>query len=116
MWQLKPFYWQKKTTFLLVLIEFYCSYIIIKGRYEEEFSGNNFKLTTIFYVISFFGQVSLFNFVGCDITWEFANDIDLKIHRFQMMCGNIHRTLGNKARKDTKTKLYKIMVLSLIHI
>jgi hypothetical protein len=56
-------------------------------------------------------QVSHFRYLGCDISYERDNDLDHKIHRFQMICGTINRTLKQKVRKDTKLKLYKTMAV-----
>jgi len=54
-------------------------------------------------------QVSHFNYLGCYTSFEKDKDIDHKIHKFQYICGTIHRTLKNKTRKDTMLKFYKTM-------
>lgn len=56
-------------------------------------------------------QVSHFRYLGCDISYEPDRDVTDKVHRFQWICGTIHRTLKNKTRKDTKMKLYKTMAV-----
>lgn len=59
-------------------------------------------------------QVSHFNFLGCDISYEYENDVDNKLHKYQRMCGTIHRQLGNKTTRETKMKFYKVMASPLL--
>ena len=46
--------------------------------------------------------------VRCNLlTYEYDNDIDIKINTFQMICGITHRTRGNKTRQYSKINSIK---------
>jgi hypothetical protein len=38
-------------------------------------------------------------------------DINVKLQRFQQICGTIKRTLAGKVRKETLFRFYKIMAI-----
>lgn len=59
-------------------------------------------------------QVSHFCYLGTDISYNKDRDIEIKIQRFEHICGTINRTLSNKTRKDTKIKLYKVMATPIL--
>lgn len=59
-------------------------------------------------------QVSHFSYLGNDIGYDKDFDIDMKLHRFQAMCGTINRTLRHTASKETKIKFYKVMATPVI--
>ncbi|KAJ4429720.1 hypothetical protein ANN_21924 [Periplaneta americana] len=59
-------------------------------------------------------QVSHFDYLGCNITYDVDRDIDNKISKFQWICGTINRTLKNKTRKETKLKFYKTMAVPVL--
>jgi hypothetical protein len=59
-------------------------------------------------------QVSHFNYLGCDVSYKADNDIKMKLHKYQYICGTIHRTLTNKTRKDTMLKFYKTMATPVL--
>ena len=56
-------------------------------------------------------QLSNFNYLGCDISYRKGKDTINKIHRFQNICGTIHRTLKNNASKSTRLKFYKTIAV-----
>lgn len=56
-------------------------------------------------------QVSNFNYLGNDISYNYDRDVEKKLSRFQLMCGTIRRTLGKKTRKETQLKFYKTMAI-----
>jgi hypothetical protein len=56
-------------------------------------------------------HVSHFNYLGCDVSYNYDADLRIKLNKFQYMCGTIKRTLTNKTRKDTQLKFYKVMVV-----
>ncbi|MFP3020755.1 MAG: hypothetical protein ACEY3F_05440, partial [Wolbachia sp.] len=58
--------------------------------------------------------VNYFSFLGCDISYKTENDVTNKLHKFQTIRGTIHRTLGNKTRKDTRIKFYKLMAVLVL--
>jgi hypothetical protein len=57
-------------------------------------------------------QVSKFNYVGCQLSYQGEVDINHKLQKFNCMCGTIKRTLKNKTRTETQIRFYKIMVVS----
>jgi hypothetical protein len=60
-------------------------------------------------------QVKNFNYLGCDIQYNYDADLQNKLHKFQYMCGTIKQTLINKTRKDTQLKFYKVMAVSVLY-
>jgi endonuclease/exonuclease/phosphatase family metal-dependent hydrolase len=54
-------------------------------------------------------QVSHFHYLGCEISFQRDKDASNKMHRFQHICGTIHRALKNNATKETRIKFYKTM-------
>ena len=59
-------------------------------------------------------QISNFNYLGCDISFDVDKDIQNKVNRFQHICGTINRTLKNKTRRETKLKFYKTMAVPVL--
>ena len=41
----------------------------------------------------------------------YVHYLDVKLGKFQTICGTTNRTFGNKVRRDTKLKIYKVMAL-----
>lgn len=56
-------------------------------------------------------QVSHFNYLGCNVSYQGEFDIAGKINKFNYITGTLKRTLKNKARKDSIVKLYKSMAI-----
>jgi hypothetical protein len=54
-------------------------------------------------------QVSYFNYLGCDATYEINNDIQNKLNKCRQIYGIIVKTLKGKARKEMQIKFYKMM-------
>ncbi|XP_039301198.1 uncharacterized protein LOC120356339 [Nilaparvata lugens] len=59
-------------------------------------------------------QVSQYCYLGCDISFKDDSDVERKIGKFQSICGNISRTLGKKARKETIMKFYRMMAAPVL--
>jgi hypothetical protein len=59
-------------------------------------------------------QVKNFNYFGCEISYNYDDDLQNKLHEFQYMCGTIKLTLINKTRKDTQLKFYKVMAVPVL--
>lgn len=59
-------------------------------------------------------QVSHFEYLGCNVSWDVDRDIEKKVNKFQSICGTINRTLQNKTTKETKMKFYKIMATPVL--
>jgi hypothetical protein len=49
-------------------------------------------------------QFSNFNYLGCNITYKYDEDLNDKLSKFQKICGGIARTLKKKTRKETNLK------------
>ena len=45
-------------------------------------------------------QVSHFEYLGCNVSWDVDRDIEKKVNKFQSICGTINRTLQNKTTKE----------------
>lgn len=56
-------------------------------------------------------QVSHFKYLGCDITYDYDKDVNIKTQRFQAICGTIAKNLKKKTRKETQIKFYKTMAI-----
>jgi hypothetical protein len=41
-------------------------------------------------------QVSSFKYLGFNVSYSLKEDINIKLHKFQRMCGTIRRTLRQK--------------------
>ena len=54
-------------------------------------------------------QVSHFNYL--DISYDRNYNIDVKLCKFQTICGPINRIFRNKIRRDTKLKLYEVIAV-----
>lgn len=59
-------------------------------------------------------QVSHFNYLGCDVSYNYDNDITNKLHKYQYICGTIYRSLRNKVRPETILKFYKTMAAPVL--
>jgi hypothetical protein len=56
-------------------------------------------------------QVLNCNHLGYNMGLNREIDIDIKLQRFQQICGKIRRTLAGKVRKETLLRFYKIMAM-----
>jgi hypothetical protein len=59
-------------------------------------------------------QVPNFNYLGCNATYKYDEDLNDKLSKFQNICGVIARTLKKKTRKETNLKFYKITAVSVL--
>lgn len=78
------------------------------------FLGSNPIRTKIVIEDQVLEQVSHFQYLGCDITYDEDKDIKNKVNTFQRICGTIRRTLKNKTRKETQIKFYKVMAVPTV--
>jgi hypothetical protein len=51
-------------------------------------------------------QVSQFTYLGCSISYQFSNDVELKLAKFLQLTGTIKRTIFTNMRTETILKLY----------
>jgi hypothetical protein len=56
-------------------------------------------------------QVSQFTCLGCSISYQFSNDVELKLANFLQLIDTIKRTMFRKMRTKTILKLYDTLVL-----
>jgi hypothetical protein len=56
-------------------------------------------------------QVSQFTYLGCSISYQFSNDVELKLAKFLQLIGTIKRTIFRKVKRETILKLYNTSVL-----
>jgi hypothetical protein len=59
-------------------------------------------------------QVSDFNYLGCNVTYKYDDDLNKKINKFQSICAVISRKLKIKTRKETNLKFYKVMATPVL--
>jgi hypothetical protein len=58
-------------------------------------------------------QLSDFNYLGCDVTYKYDEDLNKKMNKCQSICGVISRTL-KKSKKETNLKFYKVMAIPVL--
>ena len=56
-------------------------------------------------------QVSQFMYLGCSISYQFSNDVELKLAKYLQLISTIKRTIIRKVRTETILKLYNTLVL-----
>jgi hypothetical protein len=56
-------------------------------------------------------QVSQFTYLGCSISYQSSNDVELKLATFLQLIGTIKRAIFKKVRTETILKLYNTLVL-----
>ena len=56
-------------------------------------------------------QVSQFTYLGCSISYQCSNDVELKLAKFLQLIGPIKGTIFRKVRTETIRKLYNTLVL-----
>jgi len=56
-------------------------------------------------------QISQFTYLGCSISYQFSNDVELTLAKFLQLIGTIKRTIFRKVRTKTILKLYNTLVL-----
>jgi hypothetical protein len=59
-------------------------------------------------------QVSSFKYLGFNVSYCLKEDINMKLNKFQRMCGTIRRTLRQKTLNSTQLKFYKIKAVSML--
>jgi len=56
-------------------------------------------------------QVSQFTYLGCSISYQFSNGVELKLAKFLQLIGTIKRTVFKKVRTEAILKIYYTLVL-----
>jgi len=56
-------------------------------------------------------HVSQFTSLGCSISYQFSNDVELKLEKFLQLIGIIKRTIFKKLRTESILKIYNTLVL-----
>jgi hypothetical protein len=49
--------------------------------------------------------MSHFNYLDCDVLYNYDADLQIKLNKFQYMCGIIKHTLTSKTKKDKQHKI-----------
>lgn len=58
-------------------------------------------------------RVYHFNYLSCDTLLEDKN-VEIKIHKYQAICGIINRPLKYETNKETRMKFYKTMAVAVL--
>ena len=85
--------------------------IAIKKTKVFGFVGADHLRTTIIINDEILEQVSQFNYLGCNISYQFSNDVEFKLAKFLQLTGTIKRTIFKKVRTETILKKYNTLVL-----
>jgi hypothetical protein len=56
-------------------------------------------------------QVNQFTYLGCSISYQFSNEVELKLAKLLQLIGTVKRTIFRKVRTETILKLYSTLVL-----
>jgi hypothetical protein len=56
-------------------------------------------------------QVSQCTYLGCNISYQFSNDVESKLAKFLQLICTIKRTIFKKVRTETILKTYNTLVL-----
>jgi hypothetical protein len=56
-------------------------------------------------------QVNQFTYLGCNISYQFPNDVESKLAKFLQLIGTIKRTIVRKVRTETILKIYNTLIL-----
>jgi hypothetical protein len=54
------------------------------------------------------------NYLVCNVTYKYDEDLNDKLSTFQNICRVIARTLKKKTREETNFKFYKMMVVPVL--
>jgi hypothetical protein len=61
-------------------------------------------------------QSQNFNYLRCDIPFNYHNDLGQKIQTFEYARGTIQPTLRNKIRENTMLKYHEVMAVSVFDV
>ena len=56
-------------------------------------------------------QVNQFTYLGCNISYQFSNDVEFKMAKFLQFIGTIKRTIFRKVRTETILKIYNALTV-----
>jgi len=56
-------------------------------------------------------QINQFTYLGCNISYQFSNDVASKLAKFLQLIGTIKRTIFRKVRTETILKIYNTLVI-----
>jgi hypothetical protein len=59
-------------------------------------------------------QESSFKYLGFNVSYCLKEDINIKLNKFQIMCGTVRRTLRQKTSQNTQLKFYKIIAVPML--
>jgi len=72
------------------------------------FKGKHLMRSKIEIDGSILEKVKQFNYLGCELSFDGEPGFDIKINRYQIICGSIRKYL-KKTRTDTQMKFYKVV-------
>ena len=102
----------QKTVYLLYNIsKEYYSEIATKKTKVFGFVGTDHLTTKFIINDETLEQVSQFTYLGCNISYQFTNDVEFKLAKFLQLISTIKRTIFKKVRMKTILKIYNTLVL-----
>jgi hypothetical protein len=75
------------------------------------FVGTNHVRTKLILNDETLEQVSQFTYLGCNISYQFSNDVEFKLSKCLQLIGIIKRTISKKVRTETILKIYNRLVV-----
>jgi len=85
--------------------------IVTKKTKVFGFVGTDHLRTKIIINDETLEQVSQFTYLVCSISYQFSNDVELKLAKFLQLIGTIKTTIFKKVRPETILKIYNTLVL-----
>jgi hypothetical protein len=102
----------QKAVYLLCNISQECnSEIATKKTKVFGFAGMDHLRTKIVINDETVEEVSQFTYLGCSISYQFSNDVELKLAIFLQLIGTIKGTIFKKMRTETILKIYNTLIL-----
>jgi hypothetical protein len=75
------------------------------------FIGTDHSRTKIIIKDETLEQVNQFTYLGCNMSYEFSNDVESKLAIFFQLIGTIKRTIFRRVRTETILRIYNTLIL-----
>jgi hypothetical protein len=85
--------------------------IATKKKKTFGFIGTDHLRTKIIVKDETLEQVNQFIYLGCNIPYQFSNDVESKLAKFLQLIGTIKRNIFKKVRRETILKIHNALIL-----